>query len=304
MAFDEIYREIAPKLQSYLTGNGCSYASACDIVQETFLRLWKRRDELEDDLNLISGLVFTIARNYRNDLARKAQREVFGDGEEHESEEDPQMASSYADVVRPGEEREETIAACRRLKSTLSRMPSPLLEIFALSRLGSLSVKDIALGTGVSESNVKVRVHRAREMFLACYKEHETAADGDRNPHVFAYALLRAMMMLAAIDGEISKEELSLYRQLAEEFKGEDVADFESEWDKSVRAMAYIGFLTELLQREVLIDECVRGIREAFSEVGAYDVRRVIDALELMANADGDYSPVERDLIHALKFAV
>ena len=73
MEIENIYREVAPKLQNYLTGNGCSYATACDIVQETFLRLWKRRDELSDDLHQVSGLVFTIARNYRNDLARKAQ---------------------------------------------------------------------------------------------------------------------------------------------------------------------------------------------------------------------------------------
>ena len=77
MEIEQVYREVAPKLQSYLTGNGCSYATACDIVQETFLRLWERKDELSGDLHQVSGLAFTIARNYRNDLARKAQHEVF-----------------------------------------------------------------------------------------------------------------------------------------------------------------------------------------------------------------------------------
>ncbi len=42
MEIEQVYSEVAPKLQSYLTGNGCPYATACDIVQETFLRLWKR----------------------------------------------------------------------------------------------------------------------------------------------------------------------------------------------------------------------------------------------------------------------
>ena len=76
MEIVQVYREVAPKLQSYLTGNGCSYATACDVVQETFLRLWKRKDELSDDLHQVSGLVFTIARNYRNDLHRKNARMV------------------------------------------------------------------------------------------------------------------------------------------------------------------------------------------------------------------------------------
>ena len=169
MEIEQVYREVAPKLQSYLTGNGCSYATACDIVQETFLRLWKRKDELSDDLHQVSGLAFTIARNYRNDLARKARHEVFierdeGRGAREEGEELEDSGEGARDTARPGEAAEEGAALRRRLKASLGRMPVELLETFALSRLGKLAVKDIASGTGASEANVKVRVHRAKEM--------------------------------------------------------------------------------------------------------------------------------------------
>ena len=169
MEIEQVYREVAPKLQSYLTGNGCSYATACDIVQETFLRLWKRKDELSDDLHQVSGLAFTIARNYRNDLARKAQHEVFierdeGSGTREEGEVPRDEGCEVRDAARPGEAEEEGAALRRRLKASLGRMPVELLETFALSRLGKLTVKDIASGTGASEANVKVRVHRAKEM--------------------------------------------------------------------------------------------------------------------------------------------
>lgn len=153
MEIEQVYREVAPKLQSYLTGNGCSYATACDIVQETFLRLWKRKGELTDDPHQVSGLVFTIARNYRNDLARKSQYEVLAvrDGEGGTSDrcEVPERVHDGGlDEARPGEEEEEDVALRRRLKASLGRMPVELLEAFALSRLGKLSVKDIASGTG------------------------------------------------------------------------------------------------------------------------------------------------------------
>ena len=77
MEIEGLYREIAPKLASYLTGGGLPYDTTCDIVQETFLRVWKRRGELMDDDLQVRGLVYAIARNYRIDLVRKASREVL-----------------------------------------------------------------------------------------------------------------------------------------------------------------------------------------------------------------------------------
>ena len=301
MEIDLIYREVAPKLQSYLTGNGCSYATACDVVQETFLRLWKRRDELSDDLHQVSGLAFTIARNYRNDLARKSRHEVFGERDEGcgmSGEESGGAGDGARDTTRPGEEREERAALRRRLKASLGRMPVELLETFALSRLGKLTVKDIASGTGASEANVKVRVHRAREMLEKVMRvsdselqvsSRESRGGKDR----LGWAVFRAVMMLAAVDGEIAKEELSLYRELAERFREGNAAEFDALWAESVKGMAYIGFLSEMLDPEDLVREFVR---EAGTGLGADDIA----TLERMAAADGDYSRIERDCVSAL----
>ena len=289
MEIEEAYREIAPKLQSYLTGNGCSYATACDIVQETFLRLWKKREELVDDLHQVSGLAFTIARNCRNDLSRRAQHESLG-GEES-ADGDSQLTSEVRDETRPGEAAEEADALRRRLKASLGRMPVQLLETFALSRLGSLSVKDIASGTGTSEANVKVRVHRAKELFRACFAGQPEPEEIETGIAGLGPAVLKAVMMLAAVDGEISKEELAMYRGLSEEFRGEGTAEFDA-WERSVRAMAYIGFLSEMLSPEELVCEYVR-------EAGRIP-RRFVSALEKMAAADGNCSRIERACIAAL----
>ena len=296
MEIEQVYREVAPKLQSYLTGNGCSYATACDIVQETFLRLWKRRDELSDDPHQVSGLVFTIARNYRNDLARKARHEFFAERDEGLTEETVESCG-VRDTVRPGEAEEEGAALRRRLKASLGRMPVELLEAFALSRLGKLTVRDIASGTGASEANVKVRVHRAKEMLGKVMKcgnmEVWKCENGGMVECGNDWAVFRAVMMLAAVDGEITKEELSLYRELAEKFREGGAADFDALWAESVKGMAYIGFLSEMLEPEELVREFVR---EAGRGLGADDIA----ALERMAAADGDYSRIERDCVLAL----
>jgi DNA-directed RNA polymerase specialized sigma24 family protein len=59
------------------------------LVQETFLKLWKMRDEILDDDAAVSGLVFTIARNLRKNETRDLRREVLTD----EIPEDPDAAS-------------------------------------------------------------------------------------------------------------------------------------------------------------------------------------------------------------------
>ena len=300
MEIEQVYREVAPKLQSYLTGNGCSYATACDIVQETFLRLWKRKDELSDDLHQVSGLVFTIARNYRNDLHRKNARMVECSDSSNDQTEDQMFESADVrmDEVRPSEAEEEGAALRRRLKASLGRMPVELLETFALSRLGKLSVKDIASGTRASEANVKVRVHRAKEMLgkvmrVSGSEFQVSGCESQGGKNQFGWAVFRAVMMLAAVDGEIDKEELSLYRELAERMRGGDTADFDALWAESVKGMAYIGFLSEMLEPERLVREFVREVGKG---LGADDIAM----LERMAAADGDYSRIERDCVAAL----
>ena len=79
MTISEHYTILAPKLLNWLVATGSSYAQACDIVQEAFLKLFRMRDDIIDDAPAVSGLVFTIARNLRKNEARDFRREVLTD---------------------------------------------------------------------------------------------------------------------------------------------------------------------------------------------------------------------------------
>ena len=297
---EDVYREVTPRLMRYLTGNGCSYAMACDVVQETFLRLLNLKVPISGDMRQVSGLVFTIARNYRNDLARKSRHEQVGEiAEQDDPESNP---SGPVDTVRPGEDEEELDQLRRRLRATLGRMPVKLLETFALSRLGSLTVKEIAGGTGATESNVKVRVHRARELFRTCFEDAFAPEKSRCESVVGESALLKSMMMLAAVDGEIAKEELALYRGAAERIRSVETTGFDSGWEDAVRSMAYVGFLTAVLPPEKIVQEYVLEVREALGSVrnlSSERRKRFVSALEQLAVADGVYSPVERACVQA-----
>ena len=150
MTVEEIYVAIAPKLTNYLVGSGSSYATACDIVQETFVRVWNRRDELMDDWTQVRGFVFAIARNYRIDLLRRTARETLEPGIAY--------AGSYQTDFESADEAAEIR---RRVNVALATLPPTLREAFTLFRLGEFSVREIARMTNATEANVKVRIHRA-----------------------------------------------------------------------------------------------------------------------------------------------
>ncbi len=154
MTIEDHYNAIAPKLTSYLVGSGMDYHAACDIVQETFLRLWKKKDELLEDPAQVSGYVYTIARNLRADRMRKQARETLQD----------EIKDEDAGAVMPSDSSASDSAYLRRrLNEALAQLPPLVREAFTLFQISELSVREIARITGASESLVKVRVHRAKQ---------------------------------------------------------------------------------------------------------------------------------------------
>ena len=158
-SIEQHYRDISPKLMNYFMGNGSTYADACEIVQETFVRLWKMRDRLRDDDSAVSGLVYTIARNIRNDRARHGRFEVFAttvvDGEETSIAPEPSMPA-------PETLPSDRAFLRRRILEALGKLPEVLREAYTLFHISELSIREIAAQTGVTENLVKVRIHRAK----------------------------------------------------------------------------------------------------------------------------------------------
>lgn len=153
MTINEHYALLAPKLLNWLVATGSSYAQSCDLVQETFLKLWKMRDEILDDDAAVSGLVFTIARNLRKNETRDLRREVLTD----EIPEDPDAASTP-----PATSPSDTIYLRRRLIAAFAKLPPLLREAYTLFQIAEMSISEIARETNATESLVKVRIHRAK----------------------------------------------------------------------------------------------------------------------------------------------
>lgn len=153
MNIEEIYKTIAPKLTNWLVSTGSSYHEACDLVQSTFLKIWKMRDDLHGDNTDVSGLAFTIARNLRKNLARDDARLTFVDEikDEDGGSTGPAQSPSDAEYLR------------RRLLAAFAKLPPILRDAYTLFQVGELPIHEIARQTGVSENLVKVRIFRAKQ---------------------------------------------------------------------------------------------------------------------------------------------
>lgn len=157
MTIEERYKTIAPKLVNWLVATGSAYHEACDLVQETFVRIWKMRDSLIDSDSAVSGLAFTTARNLRKNLARDNRRITF---KEEITDAD---AGAAPDRAMPAEQEERRRELREKLSAAFARLPPALREAYTLFQIGERSVREISAQTGVSESLVKVRIFRAKE---------------------------------------------------------------------------------------------------------------------------------------------
>ena len=143
--YGSFYRTHKDKLFGYLMRLTGDYQLAGDIMQESFTRMLEHYGPESQNVKLL----FTIARNgVFDDVRKKAHRkEQIGDIEEPSIDLEQQL------LVR--EEYKQVMAAMQRLEETER-------DILALIVSSNLTYRDIAEVTGISEANVKVKVHRAR----------------------------------------------------------------------------------------------------------------------------------------------
>lgn len=171
MTIEDHYRSIAPRLTNWLVASGSQYHEACDLVQNTFLKIWQMRADLKDDADSVSGLAFTIARNLRKNMVRDNARLTFV-GEIRDADDSEQDGVSPCGeslsarlATTDGGQGDEPDAAYlrKRLKEAFAKLPPILREAYTLFQIGEMSIREIASQTGISENLVKVRIFRAKE---------------------------------------------------------------------------------------------------------------------------------------------
>ena len=137
-------------------------ARAEDLVQETMLKAWSKREQFRPGTNMREWL-FTILRNTYLSELRKTKREV----------EDGDGAHTASLVARP---EQDGHMAVRDLREALDRLNEEQREALILVGATGFSYDEAAEIVGVAPGTIKSRVSRARQRLTELMGDAPTEA--------------------------------------------------------------------------------------------------------------------------------
>jgi RNA polymerase sigma-70 factor (family 1) len=149
----------------------CKYAftivkephSCEDIVQETFLRIWEKKQNLIGSEEL-TWYMYTAIRNNCLSFIEKKQKTVLGDFNGQEIIDTP--------GERPSPTAKETDYDTL-LKEALTNLPPKCREVFVLSRVSNLTYKQIGDSLGISIKTVENQMGKALKILRAYIKQKQ-----------------------------------------------------------------------------------------------------------------------------------
>lgn len=153
-SFDAVYQRYSREVWALAYARWMNADTAMDIMQETFLRLWKKWEEGEAIVNPRAWLL-RVARNLAEDYAKSAFR--------RNGTHPPQtMNGVMSRDASPLEllEKEETFAQLRLLLGDLAQADR---EILTLRYALDYHTSDIADMLGINATAVHMRLSRARQ---------------------------------------------------------------------------------------------------------------------------------------------
>lgn len=145
-AFSRLYIQYSNNLYSFVFAQIKNSTVAEDIVQETFLKLWNVREQLDSNGN-IQALIYTIARNQIIDTFRKQIVRI--DFEDYHKA--CEKVSTYPTV----EEQIDCHEFIDRVQQTKKRLPKRACQIYEMSREKNMPINEIAKALHLSSQTVK-----------------------------------------------------------------------------------------------------------------------------------------------------
>ena len=129
-------------------------ADAEDVVQETMIKVWNRRNNW-DAIDNIESFCLTVCRNLAVDKTRYMGNQTLSIEMEKEPSDDSHHANPEEQVVQ-----RDRIRLVRQL---INQLPEKQRSCMQLRDIEGKSYKDIAAILDISEEQVKVNIFRARQ---------------------------------------------------------------------------------------------------------------------------------------------
>jgi RNA polymerase sigma-70 factor (ECF subfamily) len=172
-AFEQLVRKYQPYAFSLAMKFLCDEAEASDVVQESFVRVWRHIDRYDPNQKFSTWL-YKIVANLCVDRFRtlKRRRSIF-----LSRERDPMMEDL------PDERSWETTQSNEQLANIISalskRLPKTQRLVFTLRDIQDLTVEEVVHITGLSIGSVKTNLHYARKSIRDTLVRHYGVVRGE-----------------------------------------------------------------------------------------------------------------------------
>ena len=136
-------------------------ADAEDVVQETMMKVWNRRDQW-DQIESIEAFCLTICRNLSLDKVRRMDNQT----QSLDAAYDPKDQG----VASNPEEQAIQSDRVRLVRQMINQLPEKQRSCMQLRDMEGKSYKDIATVLDITEEQVKVNIFRARQTIREKFK--------------------------------------------------------------------------------------------------------------------------------------
>lgn len=154
MKFEDIYKEYWQKIFRLCMGYVNDHALAQDLAQETFIIVWQQLPNFRND-SKVSTWVYRIASN---NCLRQIEKQ-----------------NRFQKVELPQQLEEEKTESIEPKIQFLYKCISELCEIDRIIislELEDVKQSEIASVVGLSEANIRVKIHRIKEKLTQKFKEN------------------------------------------------------------------------------------------------------------------------------------
>ena len=171
-AFDALFRRWAGPLLHYLERLVHDAASAEELVQESFLRVYRARERYEPDARFSTWLYTIASRLAFNERRRSHRRHPHRPA-------DPASDVPALELPAPQAAIDDVVHARRSagaVARALDELPERQRAALWLSAVEGLSYAEVARSLETTEKSVKALVHRARASLADGLKGEEVSA--------------------------------------------------------------------------------------------------------------------------------
>ncbi|MBV9833919.1 MAG: sigma-70 family RNA polymerase sigma factor [Alphaproteobacteria bacterium] len=157
-AFAELFRRFAPRVKAFVMRSGTDADTAQEVAQETMVLVWRRAETFDRSRAGAATWIFTIARNKRVDLLRRATHAGF-DAEDYVqfSTEAPESAD-HAAISRQMRER---------IGAVMQHLTADQVEVLRMAffqdKSHSTIAEEMKLPLGTVKSRIRLALLRLRE---------------------------------------------------------------------------------------------------------------------------------------------